>query len=103
MVLSRTETSRIRRACKLLRDEANLDDAKRHLIEEIYRFKCPRIGCIDFTTGFNSRLARDRHLNRHNRPFVFVEQDCSLQALGFEAEAQLERHLARNHVRDYAD
>ena len=99
-------TSCIRSVIESLGDEESLDDANRDLKKQIYGtqlFKCSRIECNHFTTGFDSRNLRDEHLNRHNRPFICVEQHCPFQALGFETEAQLESHLARNHAGDDAD
>jgi ankyrin repeat protein len=99
-------TSCIRSTIESLREEGNLDEANADLIWQIYgvrRFKCPKIWCNHFATGFDSKAVRDQHLNRHNRPFVCVVQDCPFQALRFETEEQLEQHLARHHVGVDAD
>jgi ankyrin repeat protein len=93
-------TSRIRDAIESLGNELDFGDANRDLKRQIYgpeRFKCPKIGCDHFTTGFSSRLLRDGHLNRHDRPFICIENHCPFQTLGFETNAQLESHMGRTH------
>jgi ankyrin repeat protein len=95
-------TSRIRHVIEELREKSDLNDANEVLTQEIYgtlQYKCPKIWCTQFNIGFESRLARDKHLNRHDRPFRCVERDCPFEALGFETETQLQRHVSRNHAR----
>ena len=58
-------------------DFANTEDRK--MMEEIYgtlSFKCPRIGCVHFHTGFESKTMREEHLHRHDRPIFCVEKGC---------------------------
>lgn len=100
------KTSCLRKTIESLRDERNSDETDQVLMEDIYglrRLKCSRIACDHFATGFDSKLDRDEHINRHDRPFVCMEQHCPFQALGFETKAQLDSHLARNHIGDDAD
>ena len=67
-----------------------------HTMKEIYGergYKCPRIGCVCFDTGFKTKALREEHVRRHNRPILCTEAGCHYQILGFETNDQLERHL----------
>jgi ankyrin repeat protein len=99
-------TSCIRNSMETLRDDWASDASKGRVMEQIYGprlFKCSRIECAHFMGGFEARHSRDKHLDRHNRPFICVEAHCPLQVLGFETEEQLKVHIKRNHIRDDAD
>jgi ankyrin repeat protein len=99
-------TSCIRNSMETLRDDWVSDASKGRAMEQIYGprlFKCSRIECAHFMGGFEARHSRDKHLDRHNRPFICVEAHCPLQVLGFETEEQLKVHIKRNHIRDDAD
>ena len=78
----------------------NQDPKCAQLVSNIYgemEFKCLKLGCSHFQHGFRSRSERDRHLDRHQRPFRCVESQCPLQNLGFPDKTSLERHESRYH------
>ena len=72
-------------------------------MEEIYgklSFKCPRICCHCFDTGFKSKSLRENHVRRHERPIFCTEKGCPFGELGFETNVQLEKHLVHTHAKD---
>lgn len=82
------------------------DDTDRDMMRDIYGtrlFKCSRLACNLFTTGFNSKTEREDHLNEHERPFHCVEPFCPYTALGFRTEVELESHLIHSHPEDDGD
>ncbi|KAL2064449.1 hypothetical protein VTL71DRAFT_4943 [Oculimacula yallundae] len=58
-------------------------------------FKCPRFSCRYFTDGFASKKERERHIQRHERPFRCSDIHCT--SFGFAKEEQLARHLKETH------
>ncbi|KAI0968627.1 putative zinc finger protein [Xylaria arbuscula] len=60
-------------------------------------FKCPRFSCEYFNTGFSSAPERDRHVNRHERPFRCSYENCPSYIWGFSHKDKLEKHLKNNH------
>ncbi|WAO91963.1 NACHT domain-containing protein [Fusarium falciforme] len=61
------------------------------------RFKCPRVFCSRFLTGFRSQDARDEHLDRHERPYRCTHTDCFLHDVGCESRERLEAHRKAFH------
>lgn len=61
------------------------------------RFKCARIHCSKFATGFRDKDSRDRHLNSHKRPFVCTDTDCFAYIVGYESQQGLEAHMKAFH------
>jgi ankyrin repeat protein len=99
-------TRRVRGAIESLGNGSTSDDTDRDMMRDIYGtrlFKCSRLACNLFTTGFNSKTEREDHLNEHERPFHCVEQSCPYHTLGFRTEAELESHLTHNHPEDDGD
>lgn len=64
-------------------------------------FKCLRFSCKYFTYGFPSRVERDAHEKRHERPFRCTDIHCT-GFIGFAEREQLARHLKDIHT-DLAD
>lgn len=60
-------------------------------------FKCPRFSCKYFTQGFASKVERDRHVERHERPARCTDRHCTGFIIGFATESQLARHLKETH------
>ena len=90
-------TLRIRSVIERLLDKCESNNINEKLFREFYgmnRFKCPRIWCYGFTEGFDKLLARDEHVKRHDRPFSCIDKGCPFYKLGFETEAQLNRHVS---------
>ncbi|EEU43484.1 uncharacterized protein NECHADRAFT_95028 [Fusarium vanettenii 77-13-4] len=61
------------------------------------RFKCPRVFCSKFSTGFRSQDACDEHLDRHERPYRCTHTDCFLHDVGCESHERLEAHRKAFH------
>ncbi|KAL9074938.1 MAG: hypothetical protein Q9157_004187 [Trypethelium eluteriae] len=91
---------RIREKIRSLACDSYLDETCEHRVRELYglqNFKCPKIGCYYFLTGFVSDATRRTHLDRHDRPFTCTERDCAFAKFGFEDQRQLEGHLRHHH------
>ena len=56
------------------------------------RFKCPKVTCYYFHEGFKGAEGRDKHINRHDRPFSCTFPDCSIAEFGFSSNKDLEKH-----------
>jgi hypothetical protein len=62
-------------------------------------FKCPRLSCQFFTTGFSTLADRDHHSNNHDRPFRCTEKACTGYIFGFSTAYDLEKHTRETHSR----
>ncbi|RFU32920.1 hypothetical protein B7463_g3424, partial [Scytalidium lignicola] len=60
-------------------------------------FKCDRLGCPYFKSGFDSLSSRDDHLKAHNRSFKCPEKGCDFAEFGFSSSSDLEQHRKRAH------
>lgn len=60
-------------------------------------YKCPRLVCDYFTSGFNTLHERDQHINTHDLPFRCKDPDCTRSDIGFDTQAKLNRHTKKNH------
>ncbi|KAF2827401.1 hypothetical protein CC86DRAFT_290274 [Ophiobolus disseminans] len=63
----------------------------------IHLFRCPRFSCKHFTEGFSTPDERESHIERHQRPARCTDEHCRGSRIGFETQAQLERHLKEYH------
>lgn len=60
-------------------------------------YKCSLLACSHFRDGFPSKLLRDTHLKRHERPFKCEQEKCDYAAIGFSTKATLARHARLCH------
>lgn len=60
-------------------------------------FKCPKIKCVFFSTGFDKQADRERHVDDHDRPFHCPEDSCFAFQLGFNRREGLDKHLRDHH------
>lgn len=60
-------------------------------------FKCPKLWCNSFTTGFRTRSDCMKHVECHERPFCCSEEDCFASKLGFDTEQKLSQHNSKYH------
>lgn len=60
-------------------------------------FKCDRVRCVYFHEGFDEKEQRDRHLPRHDRPFLCPIEGCSLVPFGFSTNKDKEKHVKNYH------
>jgi hypothetical protein len=80
-----------------------LDGKAKAAFEELSglpRFKCPKIQCLKFATGFPDAQARDFHVMQHDRPFKCGAEGCYARAAGFSSLSALNSHVARFHADD---
>lgn len=61
-------------------------------------YKCPKHPCFYFHEGFPSAALRDRHVQRHEKPFGCTEIGCVRSQTGFSSEKELEKHVQINHA-----
>ena len=62
-----------------------------------YSYKCSKLWCQSFLSGFATSQKRDRHLNEHARPFQCSVQGCYGYQIGFCTEPDLSKHNSRLH------
>ncbi|CEJ93516.1 hypothetical protein VHEMI09097 [[Torrubiella] hemipterigena] len=60
-------------------------------------FKCPRLSCYFYHEGFATAAQRDRHVERHERPFMCVVIGCHLSVFGCSTESELKAHILNYH------
>ncbi|KAF2181728.1 hypothetical protein K469DRAFT_691815 [Zopfia rhizophila CBS 207.26] len=61
------------------------------------RFKCRKITCLYFYEGFKDAKSRDKHVNRHDRPFHCTDPHCLYADSGFGSNIELEAHMRSYH------
>jgi uncharacterized C2H2 Zn-finger protein len=62
-----------------------------------FLFKCPRHQCYYFHEGFADPTSRQQHIQLHERPFCCEIDGCSRIQTGFSTDADLQRHIKKNH------
>lgn len=60
-------------------------------------FKCPRFSCHFFPVGFPSADERDKHIQRHDRPFRCTIETCPGFVIGFTSATDREKHVKEIH------
>lgn len=61
-------------------------------------FKCPRLSCRSFTSGFPTADERDQHVTRHDLPLRCNYKDCITGfEIGFANQTQYKRHMKNYH------
>ncbi|KAI1339051.1 hypothetical protein F5Y15DRAFT_416361 [Xylariaceae sp. FL0016] len=63
-------------------------------------FKCPRVDCIRFYDGFKNREERDRHTDKHERPYSCGIPECPMLVVGYSTEKALQKHRFEFHGLD---
>jgi uncharacterized C2H2 Zn-finger protein len=67
-------------------------------------FKCPRVNCVRFYSGFATRQLRDDHVPKHERSFFCSFPGCAMALLGCATLKELHKHEAEYHAMiDLAD
>ncbi|KAF7883349.1 uncharacterized protein EAF02_005269 [Botrytis sinoallii] len=59
--------------------------------------KCPRHACFYFHEGFPDEYSRDKHLQRHEKPFLCTDLSCLRKHWGYSTEKELKRHMLLEH------
>lgn len=95
-----SRTNSIRREIEDL-NRQTLTSEELEAVENLYgpriTFKCPRIKCVSFSTGFDNKEGRDQHVNCHDRPFCCPEDSCFAFQLGFDQKERLYQHIKDHH------
>ncbi|RMJ07063.1 hypothetical protein CDV36_013332 [Fusarium kuroshium] len=86
----------IRAATESQHHDLSKEDAYLNLSGPL-RFKCPRVSCSKFTTGFRNKATRDLHLENHERPYRCTYTDCFGHDVGYESLERLEAHCEAFH------
>ncbi|PGH01881.1 hypothetical protein AJ80_08953 [Polytolypa hystricis UAMH7299] len=60
-------------------------------------FKCPRVNCYYYYQGFGSADQRNRHTDKHNRPFLCFVTGCPTEVFGCATQDELKKHLFTYH------
>jgi hypothetical protein len=92
--------ARIRSLLEDLNMSSTLEAEKRKLLELYYGTqwsKCPRHLCFYFHEGFSTFERRNRHVDRHERPFCCTESGCPRILIGYSSEKELKKHVNINH------
>ncbi|RDL38798.1 uncharacterized protein BP5553_03138 [Venustampulla echinocandica] len=61
-------------------------------------FKCPQHICYYFHEGFVDSNSRQKHIQRHDRPYCCTYEGCSRVQTGFPSLLELQRHHKKNHT-----
>lgn len=56
------------------------------------KFKCSKLTCFYFHEGLQDKTSRDKHVNKHDRPFICDIPDCSISEFGFASNTELDKH-----------
>lgn len=71
------------------------------LISNVYgnqiTYKCPKIWCDYFSTGFDNNEDRRKHVDSHERPFRCSDECCFAFQLGYSRKCKLEEHKIKYH------
>ncbi|KAI9644160.1 hypothetical protein NHQ30_007513 [Ciborinia camelliae] len=59
--------------------------------------KCPRHACFYFHEGFPDEAARNKHLQRHEKPFLCTDINCLRKHWGYSTEKELRKHMMLDH------
>lgn len=93
-------TVAIRRQIEMVRSQA-LTAEDLDIVNSLYgfhtMFKCPKLWCNYFATGFVTRQDRRKHVDCHERPFCCPVEGCFASQLGFDAEEKLKTHMSKYH------
>lgn len=66
-------------------------------------FKCPRVNCHYYHHGFNTAKEREKHISKHERPFLCIVSGCPMNVFGCVTQNELQKHLFETHAIDMFD
>lgn len=79
--------------------ECGVPDTKKRL--ELYYgiglFRCPKVYCQHFYKGFLTRSDRDKHVDRHDRPYTCSFEGCPTATFGCVSKQELAKHMLQYH------
>ncbi|KAE8136488.1 hypothetical protein BDV38DRAFT_272074 [Aspergillus pseudotamarii] len=82
---------------KLLEDLSTEDTVALSRLYDEYPFRCPKVLCFYFHEGFRNAMARDNHVDHHNRPYRCTVETCAMNGMGFAEKSRLTAHTKRFH------
>lgn len=92
-------TRRIRSVLQqMLKSDITL--AERQALEQYYGkslFKCPKSFCQFFSKGFNTEADLEKHIDRHDRPYLCGVEGCYVSVLGCIDQKSLDSHIRQSH------
>lgn len=101
---------KLHHALKKVREHLELESASANgatKLQAMYGeniFKCPRVNCIRFYSGFASQQERDDHIKKHERSFFCSFPGCAMATLGCSTLKELHKHETEFHMAfDYDD
>lgn len=81
--------------------DADMTPEEKALISSLYgnqiTYKCPKIWCDYFSTGFDNNEDRHTHVDSHERPFRCPDEGCFAFQIGCSSKASLEGHMIKYH------
>ena len=96
-----THLQRVRGLLEDLATRDTCDRSSKDLLNSFYGYnwyKCSRTNCSFFYQGFSSRKDRDRHITKHERPFLCTYTGCPAAVLGYTSLKELEKHISIYHA-----
>lgn len=95
------QTKDIRRVIEQIRLE-DMSSQERDIVTNVYglqfKYKCPKIWCDYFSTGFDEKQDREKHVQSHERPFCCQEPGCFASQFGFDTTEKLGEHMTQYHT-----
>ncbi|KAB8225072.1 hypothetical protein BDV33DRAFT_164515 [Aspergillus novoparasiticus] len=82
---------------QLLENLSTEDTVTLSRVYDEYPFRCPKVLCFYFHEGFKNALARDNHVDHHNRPYRCTVGTCEMNGMGFAEKSRLTAHMKRFH------
>lgn len=71
------------------------------LISNVYgkqiTYKCPKLWCDYFSTGFDNNEDRHKHVDSHERPFRCPNEGCFAFQFGYSSKSKLQEHTIKYH------
>ncbi|KAF3137102.1 hypothetical protein TWF594_007615 [Orbilia oligospora] len=82
---------------------SEVDEHQLKVFNELHgciRFKCPKIRCAFFSSGFSNKEQQDQHIREHERAFKCSKPECFARITGFSSLPSLNDHIKRLHSSD---
>ncbi|KAF1956409.1 hypothetical protein CC80DRAFT_446319 [Byssothecium circinans] len=81
-------------------EDGNFSIADPHKFQQMYGshiFKCPRVNCVWFYSGFTTKQERDDHVLKHDRAYFCSFPGCHISTLGCATLKDLQKHETDSH------
>ncbi|KAI8715820.1 NACHT domain-containing protein [Fusarium sp. LHS14.1] len=94
-------TTMIRQQIEHLQQDSSSTEARESfdfLHGPLTTFKCSKPWCDWFKGGLENLKERQRHISRHELPFICNEDGCHTSGIGFDSQTALDIHRKRWHL-----